>query len=43
MMFAAMPPPARLAKLGIARISHGPGPWRLAMQALGEVAAEIYA
>lgn len=42
MMFDAMPPSARLAELGIARISHGPEPWKLAMKALGEAAEEVY-
>ena len=32
------PPRARLASLGVARISHGPGPYRLMMKALGEAA-----
>lgn len=40
MMFDAMPPRARLAELGVARISHGPGPWRRAMAALTEAARE---
>ena len=31
---AATPPLARLAELGVARVSHGPGPYRLAMQAI---------
>lgn len=38
MMFPGMPPKARLAEIGIARISHGPGPYRQAMQALTEAA-----
>lgn len=38
MMFAAMPSPKRLAELGVARISYGPGPYRQAMQALTEAA-----
>ncbi|MFN2260199.1 MAG: isocitrate lyase/phosphoenolpyruvate mutase family protein [Parasphingopyxis sp.] len=42
MMFEAMPSPARLGKLGIARISHGPGPWKLAMEALEEAARGVY-
>ncbi len=33
------PPRARLAELGVARISHGPGPYVLAMRALGDAAA----
>jgi 2-methylisocitrate lyase-like PEP mutase family enzyme len=32
------PPAARLAGLGVARISHGPGPYRLAMKSLEEAA-----
>jgi 2-methylisocitrate lyase-like PEP mutase family enzyme len=38
MMFPAVPAKARLAELGVARISHGPGPWRLAMQAFKDAA-----
>lgn len=38
MMFAGMPPAKRLAELGVARISHGPGPYRQAMQALTDAA-----
>lgn len=38
MMFAGMPSARRLAELGVARISHGPGPYRLAMKALTEAA-----
>jgi methylisocitrate lyase len=38
MMMPGMPAPARLAELGIARISHGPGPYRQAMKALTETA-----
>lgn len=40
---AATPPRARLAALGVARISHGPGPWRLAMKALGDAARAAFA
>jgi 2-methylisocitrate lyase-like PEP mutase family enzyme len=36
MMFAAAPSNERQAALGVARISHGPGPWRLAMKAFAE-------
>jgi 2-methylisocitrate lyase-like PEP mutase family enzyme len=32
------PPAARLAALGVARISHGPGPYRMAMKALEDAA-----
>jgi len=38
MASAATPPKARLAALGVARISHGPGPYRLAMKAVEEAA-----
>jgi len=38
MMFAGMPGPRRLAELGVARISHGPGPYRQAMKKLTEAA-----
>lgn len=38
MMGQAMPPAADLARLGVARISHGPGPYRTAMQALQDAA-----
>ena len=38
MMFPGMPDTKRLADLGIARISYGPGPYRLAMKALTEAA-----
>jgi len=37
------PPKGRLAALGVARISHGPGPYRLAMRAFGEAAAQAFA
>lgn len=38
MAFAGVPVRARLAELGVARISHGPGPYRQAMAALTEAA-----
>jgi 2-methylisocitrate lyase-like PEP mutase family enzyme len=38
MAFPGVPPARRLARLGVARISHGPGPYRLAMQALAKAA-----
>ncbi|MBM6594354.1 isocitrate lyase/PEP mutase family protein [Microvirga pudoricolor] len=38
----ATPPAARLGELGVARISHGPGPYRLAMQALEKAARAVY-
>lgn len=42
MMFDAMPDRGRLAELGVARISYGPGPWRNAMAALTESARALY-
>ena len=33
---------SEMAKLGVARISHGPGPYRQAMQALTASASEVY-
>lgn len=42
MMFDAMPSHTRLAELGVARISHGSGPYRAAMAALGEAAQAVY-
>ena len=42
MNMAGAPPAARLAELGVARISHAGGPWRLAMQALREAAEAVY-
>ena len=38
MMFAGMPDRRRLGELGVARVSHGPGPYRQAMKALTEAA-----
>ena len=38
MMFSGMPGPRRLAEIGVARVSHGPGPYRQAMTALTEAA-----
>jgi 2-methylisocitrate lyase-like PEP mutase family enzyme len=35
---ARTPPAARLAELGVARISHGPGPYRMVMKALEDAA-----
>ncbi len=43
MMLPALPPRAALAKLGVARISHGPGPYRAAMRFLEEAAREACA
>jgi 2-methylisocitrate lyase-like PEP mutase family enzyme len=37
------PPAKRLTELGVARISHGPGPYRLAMRAFEDAAREAYA
>jgi 2-methylisocitrate lyase-like PEP mutase family enzyme len=42
MAFAGTPPLARLAELGVARVSFGPGPYRLAMRALEEAAREAF-
>lgn len=38
MMMASLPPPAELARLGVARISHGPGPYRDAMKFIEQAA-----
>jgi 2-methylisocitrate lyase-like PEP mutase family enzyme len=43
MMLKTSPSKARQAELGVARISHGPGPWRLAMRAFAEGAAAAFA
>ncbi len=43
MVGAGTPPFARLAKLGVARISHGPGPYLAAMRALTEMARKAIA
>jgi len=42
MMFPGMPGRKRLAELGVARISYGPGPYRLAMKALTDAAREAF-
>ncbi|WP_299322976.1 isocitrate lyase/phosphoenolpyruvate mutase family protein [Parasphingopyxis sp.] len=42
MMFDGMPDSRRLAELGVARISYGPGPWRDAMAALTEAARAVF-
>jgi 2-methylisocitrate lyase-like PEP mutase family enzyme len=42
MASATTPPPDRLAKCGVARISHGPGPYRQAMKMLEEMARGAY-
>lgn len=43
MMFPGMPNAKRLAELGVARISYGPGPYRQAMAALTEAARAAFA
>lgn len=43
MMFQGMPSAKELAALGVARLSYGPGPYRLAMRALEAAAKEVYA
>jgi 2-methylisocitrate lyase-like PEP mutase family enzyme len=40
---ASMPPIARLAELGVARVSHGPGPYRVMRAALERSAREAMA
>ena len=42
MAWPGTPPAAEIAATGIARISHGPFPWRLAMAALKDAAAKEY-
>ncbi|HEV2816280.1 MAG TPA: isocitrate lyase/phosphoenolpyruvate mutase family protein [Allosphingosinicella sp.] len=42
MAFPGAPAAAEVAKAGVARISHGPFPYRLAMKALKEAAAEAF-
>lgn len=37
------PTPKRLAELGVSRVSHGPGPYRRAMQLVEDGARQIYA
>ena len=43
MVMANTPSAGRMAELGVSRISHGPGPYRLAMRALQEAAKVAYA
>ncbi|WP_240233493.1 isocitrate lyase/PEP mutase family protein [Devosia lacusdianchii] len=43
MMFAGVPAVGELAALGVARVSHGPGPFRTAMAELTKRATEIFA
>ena len=40
MMMPSLPPRTELAELGVARISHGPGPYRAAMQFVEQAARE---
>ncbi|MCW5724110.1 MAG: isocitrate lyase/phosphoenolpyruvate mutase family protein [Maricaulaceae bacterium] len=42
MMKPGAPSARRLSELGVARISYGPGPWRVAMTALKEAAAAAH-
>jgi 2-methylisocitrate lyase-like PEP mutase family enzyme len=42
MMMAGAPDPRALAKLGVARISYGPGPYRVLMDKLKQDATAIY-
>jgi len=42
MDYPGVPPKDRLAALGVARISHGPFPWRLAMKALEDGAKAAF-
>ncbi len=43
MLSSKAPSAAKLASLGVARISHGPGPYRLAMKALADAARAAHA
>ena len=43
MWFPGVPERKRLGELGVARVSHGPGPYRLAMKAVAEAAARAMA
>jgi len=43
MAFPGAPSAVQVAEAGVARISHGPNPYRLAMRALEDAAREIYA
>ena len=42
MVLPALPPRGVLARLGVARISHGPGPYRATMRFLEEAAREVF-
>lgn len=43
MMMKSLPAHAELAQLGVARISHGPGPYRAAMKFVEDAAREVFA
>jgi methylisocitrate lyase len=43
MVLPSLPHRTELARLGVARISHGPGPYRAAMQFLEQSAREAFA
>lgn len=43
MAFPGVPEAKRLGELGVARVSHGPGPYRLVMKALGDAARATFA
>jgi 2-methylisocitrate lyase-like PEP mutase family enzyme len=42
MAMPGTPPAERLSELGVARISHGPGPYQIAMRALADAARKVY-
>ena len=43
MMMPSLPPVDELARLGVARISHGPGPYRAAMEFVEQAARQAFA
>jgi 2-methylisocitrate lyase-like PEP mutase family enzyme len=43
MMMSTLPTRAELARLGVARISHGPGPYSAAMAFVEQAAREAFA
>ena len=43
MFMPSLPPRAELARLGVARISHGPGPYRAAMKFVEQAARQAFA
>ena len=43
MVLPAAPTATRMAELGVARISHGPGPYLRMMRSLEEAARQVYA